>query len=334
MYLGNDLYIHATGFAADARVTINSLNMHDPLYRPDLVSILTACGTIFKKEEQTADAPQEEASSDAASLTPALASCFEEIRPMLDAFAGNVSVLYKDLTTGAAFRYRTDYRHPSASVIKLYLMAAMFRGFEDGEFSPEDRIPVPAADFVPSCGVLTYLDADKNVSLRDLIELMIIVSDNTACNILVDFYGEERLQSYINQTLGLHATSFQRKMFDSARAARGMDNFTSTDETAGLLEQIWNGTLVSEDASRQMLQMLEHQRLNGKIPFHLHAVRPKPVIAHKTGENDGVSHDVAIFEGDHPFLLLFMGSETDVPAWERMIGDLSLQIYEAHRQGC
>ena len=102
------------------------------------------------------------------------------MRPRLEALPGNISALCRNLETGESFAFRPEARHGSASVIKLYLMAAMFQGFADGEFRPEDRLTVREKDCVPSCGVLTYLDRDQEWSLRDLTELMIIVSDNAA----------------------------------------------------------------------------------------------------------------------------------------------------------
>ena len=64
-----------------------------------------------------------------------------------------------------------------------------------------------------------------------------------------------------------------------------------------------------------MYEILKQQRLNGKIPFYLHAIKEAPVIAHKTGEDRGITHDVAIIGQDSPFLLCFLGSETDVPEY-------------------
>ena len=75
--------------------------------------------------------------------------------PRLEALPGNISALCRNLETGESFAFRPEARHGSASVIKLYLMAAMFQGFADGEFRPEDRLTVREKDCVPACGVLT-----------------------------------------------------------------------------------------------------------------------------------------------------------------------------------
>ena len=249
------------------------------------------------------------------------------IQPRLEAMPGNISAVCKNLTTGESFSYRPDASHVPASVIKLFLMAAMYQGFEDGDFSPEDRIPVRREDCVPSCGVLTYLDDGKEVSLRDLTELMIIVSDNTATNVLADFYTLPRLKEFITNRLGLKNTAFRRKMFDAEASRKGIQNASTAEDVAWLLERIWKGELVSPEASARMLETLRHQRLNGKIPFRLHTLENAPRIAHKTGEDDGTTHDVGIIEGEDPLLICLMGNETDVPAFEREMAEIAWELY-------
>ena len=251
----------------------------------------------------------------------------EWIRPRLEALEGNISAVCRILRTGESFEYRAEASHIPASVIKLFLMASMFQGFADGDFRPEDRIPVRREDCVPSCGVLTYLDDGKEVSLRDLTELMIIVSDNTATNVLADFRTLSVVQEFVSDRLGLKDTFFRRKMFDAEASAKGIQNATTARDVAWLLEKIWRGELVNAEASARMLEMLRHQRLNGKIPFRLHTLEDAPCIAHKTGEDDGTTHDAGIIEGPVPLLVCLMGNDTDVPAFEREMSDISWDLY-------
>ncbi len=258
---------------------------------------------------------------------------WESLRQRLDAMPGSVSAVYKNLKTGETFLYRAQAPHPAASVIKLFLMAAVFQELEDGRFSPDDRILVRRSDCVPSCGVLTYLQGEREVSIRDLVELMIIVSDNTACNLLFDLVGEENLAAYLRESLHLTQTVFCRKMFDAKRAAQGVENYVTAADAAWLLESIYRGDLVSPQASKEMYEILTHQGLNGKIPFYLHALPDAPVIAHKTGEDTGVTHDVAVIEGKEPFVLCFLGSETDVPAYERVMAETARDFYLAEVEG-
>lgn len=255
-------------------------------------------------------------------------SYWKELEEKLEQLPGNLSVVYRNLSNGEEFQYREGELHIAASVIKLFLMAAVYQGFEDGKYQKTDRILIKRENCVPSCGVINYLQEEQNLWVRDLVELMVIVSDNTATNALFDFVGEEELNKFIHETLHMPNTAFRRKMFDSKRAAMGIENHITAEDVAQLLEKIYRGTLISEEASREMYQILTHQRLNGKVPFYLHALPKAPVIAHKTGEDSGVTHDVGVIEGAQPFIFVFLGNDTNVPEYEKLMAETSLEVYK------
>ena len=93
-----------------------------------------------------------------------------------------------------------------------------------------------------------------------------------------------------------------------------------------MLTLIEQEKLVSPPASRMMRSILLDQRLNGKIPFFLHSQDID--VAHKTGEDDGITHDVGIIYASTPRILCFMSSETDVPRAERCLQDLARMACE------
>ena len=336
MYLGDDRFIHSTAYAATPCVTINSLNPADEDYREDLAHKITGCGSVFDGWEKTnrlaCDAERENSSTEDTKNEghdlKVPQAYWSRLTERLSELPGNISFVYKNLATEEQFSYRAGEPHLAASVIKLFLMGAVFQSIEEGNIHAEDKIRVRRNDCVPSCGVLTYLGDEREVSVRDLVELMVIVSDNTAANLLFDLVGSDYLRYFIRDVLGMEQTVFLRKMFDSERAAMGIENYVTAADAAILLEKIYRGELVSRAASGEMYRILTHQRLNGKIPFRLHTLQPAPVIAHKTGEDTGVTHDVGIIEGKEPLLVCFLGSRTEVPEYERLIADVSLELYE------
>lgn len=309
MYLGDGRYIHSTAYAATPCVTINSLNPADGDYREDLAHRITGCGSIFDGGKRTE-------------------AYWDGLAKRLSGLPGNISFVFKNLAAGEQFSYRAEEPHLAASVIKLFLMGAVFQRIEEGIIHAEDKVRVKRADCVPSCGVLTYLEGEREATVRDLVELMVIVSDNTAANLLFDLVGSDYLNHFICGILGMKKTVFRRKMFDSERAAKGIENYVTAADAAVLLEKIYRGELVSQEASAAMYRILTHQRLNGKIPFRLHTLQPAPVIAHKTGEDAGITHDVGIIEGKEPLLVCFLGSGTEVPQYERLMADVSWELYE------
>ena len=243
---------------------------------------------------------------------------YKDLLSGLSALPGNLSVWLEDVSSGQTVCHRPDEDHIAASVIKLGVLLAAFEAFETGALDPGQLYSVKPEDKVPSCGALTYLHDGLMVTHADLAVLMIILSDNTATNILADILGI----GYVNGVLeryGLSGMCLRRKMFDGEAAARGLKNTVTARACALFFRRLLKGELVSPDASRKMLSILSDQRLNGKIPFYLHGQGIR--VAHKTGEDDGVSHDAGVIFSDRPVIVVFLGNDTDVPAFERYMQD-------------
>ena len=162
------------------------------------------------------------------------------------------------------------------------------------------------------------------VTVGDLVTLMIILSDNTATNLLIDRLGPDAINR-TREALGLSGrTVCRRKLFMPELSARGITNHVTAADIALLLERIHNGTCVNPAASAEMMDILRNQRLNGKMPFHL---SPRGIrCAHKTGEDydDGITHDVGIILTDPPKIFCFLAEGANVPEAERALQDLAL----------
>lgn len=250
-----------------------------------------------------------------------------EIMKRLELLPGKISFYFENLDTGESIGYREHESMMAASVIKLFVMVSVFEGVERDSFPFTKMFEIKREDCVPSCGALTYLHDQIQVTLMDLVTLMIIFSDNTATNVLIDFIGFD----VINRTiagLGFEKTVLNRKMFDSESSKLGIQNYITACETGRLLKMMHEGTLISRRASERMLSIMKNQQLGGKIPFYLKAVAERPEIAHKTGEDRGISHDVGIIYGKVPFIVCFCGNETDTPRLERLMADISLELYQ------
>ncbi len=136
------------------------------------------------------------------------------------AIPGLTSCWYKNLVTGETFGWEEEEVHSSASTIKIFLMAYIFHKFEKGELRPEERIILRPEQIAPSAGVLSYLRDCRELSIRVLIELMIIVSDNAATNVLMDLAGVDALNAFLKEKLGLKQTRMRRHMMDLDAIAR------------------------------------------------------------------------------------------------------------------
>ena len=253
----------------------------------------------------------------------------QSILDRLAAQPGKIGFYYKNLATGEELMYQEQMPMMAASVIKLFIMAEAYRQIQAGTLSKDQLVTIHKADCVPSCGALTYMHEGLQVTVEDLYTLMIILSDNSATNFLIDIVGQEAVNEGI-RALGYTTTQLNRKMFDTEKSSRGIQNYITAREVGDLLERMYLGQLVSPEASADMIRILKDQRLNSKIPFIIHTLPEHGAIAHKTGEDTGITHDAGIIFTREPFILVFCGNETDVAPYERLMADISLELHQAN----
>lgn len=159
--------------------------------------------------------------------------------------------------------------------------------------------------------------------IKDLYTLMIVVSDNTATNILIDILGMDNINDTMER-LGYKTIKLNRKMMDFCKLDQGIDNYISPKEISNILEKIYLGEILDQEMSKEMERVLKLQKMNHKIPYLIDGYVD---IAHKTGENQGVTHDAGIIYTKNPFILSFFSNDTDVQKAEKFIREIAYELY-------
>ena len=228
----------------------------------------------------------------AASSQDAPSGIEARIGERLRSFRGVMGVAAKRLDTGEEINVNADTRFPTASTIKTAVMLEVFHQIAEGRLRKDQVFTLKNADKVGGSGVLTGLGAGVQLSLADLLHLMIVVSDNTATNLLVDAVGvanvDRRLASY-----GLTRTLLFRATFRDGRAEVHPElerefglGMTTPREMARLMELIATGRAVDRAASDEMFTILKQQQTRYLIPRLLPDEDAGVVVANKTGEDD------------------------------------------------
>lgn len=200
-----------------------------------------------------------------------------ELAEQGEAAGGRVAVVVHRLNGGGeAIEVAADRRFEAASLIKLPILATAL----DSDLPFDERLPVRPA--VSGSGVLAHLADVGEMSIRDLLTLMIAVSDNTATNVLIDRIGREEVNAWCARH-DLTATVLARHMMDLEARARGVNNLTSAADVASVLSRMADSPFA--------VRALEAQQFNDRLPRHL---PPGFRLAHKTGELTGVRHDAGI----------------------------------------
>ncbi|MFN8446098.1 MAG: serine hydrolase [Caldilineaceae bacterium] len=164
----------------------------------------------------------------------------QQLQQQIDLFPGVAGIAVKDLTDGNTISLNADEIFPTASTIKIQILLQLLVRAAAGEVDLEQRIVVDPAQLVLGSGVLSYLDGPVELTLRNIANLMIMVSDNTATNICLEQAGLEATNQLLRQ-LNLTQTVVRRKMMDHLAAVREQENVSTPGELVAILEALYNG---------------------------------------------------------------------------------------------
>ena len=232
----------------------------------------------------------------------------------------SVSVVLRELESGAAvFEFNPALQMKSASTIKVLIMAEAMRQLEAKLLNPNRHIIISDSEKLED-SVIGLLEVES-LTLNDLLTMMIIVSDNTCTNVLIDLLGMNRINDFA-RVLGLKQTVLARKMLDFKAAAAGRENFTSAADLATLFFLIGRRKLPS---SAKMLDILYHQKQGAFRRYLPEEVR----IAHKPGGLPDIAHDAGIIRaGTADYVWCVTTSGASNSAGNELIGDLTKLIYD------
>jgi beta-lactamase class A len=256
-------------------------------------------------------------------------------------------IYMKSLETGEELSVGADRQMETMSTIKIPLMIEALEQIKAGKFHLTDKYTFAAADSQPGTGTIQRLDPGAEMTVKDLITMMIIVSDNTATEVLYRMVGGPDAVNARMDALGLKQTramNIPSKWFPALRAAPSTEQFyrdrkypfglSTPREMGRLLEMMERGTLVDQPSSTLMLDIMRAQLYRTRIPRYLNGYR----VPHKTGDFlPYVGDDVGVLEapGRRIVLTVFTGDHFGSgEALENAIGLVAKDVgdYFAFRQ--
>ncbi|MDQ2915400.1 MAG: class A beta-lactamase-related serine hydrolase [Chloroflexota bacterium] len=249
---------------------------------------------------------------------------FAPARAWLPSLPGEAGAFATDADGHALFCEREDELFPSASLIKVPLVMALYADAARGLLDLDERVAV--GDRVDGSGVLRHMRDVERLSLRDLAMLGIIVSDNTATNRLIERIGVDRVGERLRDW-GCPNSRLSRKMYDFEAAKRGNENVMTARETVSLFARLQRGECEDRATSDAVLAVLEQCQDRTMLLRYLpHATK----VAHKTGTLDESRNDAAIVPGERPVILAaFTRKVRDTGAAVSWLGVLGWCAYRA-----
>ena len=250
----------------------------------------------------------------------------QKLRSIVETSDAVVGLAIKNLATGEKIFINENEVFPQASSIKVYILAELYHQAEQGKFHLSDVLPLPVSVRVTGSGVLNELgESSVSMSIRDYAVLMIVLSDNTATNLLIKQVGMENVNKFL-QSHGAVKTKLQRMMMDLKAAAEGRENIGTPKEVLMILEKLYRGEIVSRKASEDMLSILQKPKdgpIRAGVPADIN-------VANKEGDVEGVRCDVGIVHlPKAPYVICVMTKllvqDSDGP---RIIADISRLAYQ------
>lgn len=258
----------------------------------------------------------------------------QKIEQTIKQSGGDWGIVLEDLDTGEKWTQNANKIFYAASVIKIPIMISVFAAAEDKAFNLSDTIVLKREDMVGGAGVLQKMTAGTSLTIYDLTTLMIIQSDNTATNMLIDLVGHERIQQEMIK-IGLTKSQLYNKLMVVPVHREG-NNILNASEMANIMKKLANGEIISHHACDQMICILKSQQLQSCLPGKL----PHPSsdiiggnkqweMAHKTGSIQNVVHDVGImYVGNRKMIATVLSSGIDNYQAQLAFAKIGWDIYE------
>lgn len=254
----------------------------------------------------------------------------ETLENKVGQFEGEAGIVIKDLDMNWEVSFNKDKLFPSASLVKFPVMAACYYAAWEGRINLNDTLRLGVLEKVSGSGRLKDMQAGSVFNIEELIELMVCESDNTATNMLINLLGPDYLNKFFKE-IGLKNTNLSRKMMDFKSRKKGVENYTTAEDIAHMLEKVYRKEFLNSAPSEKCLELLKKQKVKDRIPAKL----PRDaIVAHKTGLERKVCHDAGVvFTPKGDFLICILTKDAaNSKAAKEFIASVALDTHNYYQQ--
>ena len=221
----------------------------------------------------------------------------EQVKSLVGSFKGKVSLFAKNLDTGETYALNPDERVRTASTIKIAVMIEAFARVNEGKLKWTDELVLTKEKKVGGSGILNELSDNLHLTLRDAVNLMMILSDNTATNLVLDVLTTDAVNARM-ESLGFKNIKIMRKVFAGGESTAGKDpenkkyglGMATPREMVLVMEKLERGEIVSPAVSKDMVDLMKREQGRNAIGRSLWEVP----MASKYGALDRLRSSVAL----------------------------------------
>jgi len=191
----------------------------------------------------------------------------DQVKPIVASFKGKVSLFAKNLDSGETYGLNPDERVRTASTIKIAVMIEAFARVSEGKAKWTDEVVLTKEKKVSGSGILNELSDGLKLTLRDAVNLMMILSDNTATNLLLDVLTTDAVNARM-ESLGFKQIKIMRKVGSGGESAAGKDpenkkyglGMATPREMVLVMEKLERGEVISAAASKEMIDLMKREQ--------------------------------------------------------------------------
>lgn len=195
----------------------------------------------------------------------------DQVKPLVASFKGKVSLFAKNLDSGETYALNADERVRTASTIKIAVMIEAFARVSEGKIKWTDEVVLIKDKKVSGSGILTELSDGLRLSLRDAVNLMMILSDNTATNLVLDVLTTDAVNARM-ESLGFKKIKIMRRIMrrigSGGESAAGKDpenkkfglGMATPREMVLVMEKLDRGEIISPAASKEMIDLMKREQ--------------------------------------------------------------------------
>lgn len=241
------------------------------------------------------DTPKANVNSAEQSAPQEIKELQQQIEELTQPYGSSVSVCIIDASNGNYCHVNSDKAFVSASMIKLAVLCEYMHAVDNGQLDPADRVTLKNMKVVGGTGLI-QTERHASYSYDELCRYMIMYSDNTATNVLINKLGQDAINERV-QALGCKNTSLNRQLM---ALNTNTENWISARDAATILYKIKNGTAASSAMCAKALEYLSKQTDNEGMAEGISS----GAFAHKTGSLRSMRHDGGIVLGKHPHVIV------------------------------
>lgn len=236
----------------------------------------------------------------------------KEIKKYLESRIGTYGFFFEDLKSGYIYGYNENVKMTAAGCMKLPIAVSLIKAAEDNKIDFLDKIKIDGKDKVYGTGIIHEFN-EREYTIFELLVAMLIQSDNTAANKIIDIIDMDNINRDI-KGMGLKNTVLNRKTTDERNSKDEIENITSAYDLAQIWKHLYNATFLNKDNSQMLIDILMRQQIKNKLALYI-PDDLKYEISSKTGDKSGVENDtelIRLSKGNFSFTVLSMGIPNSV----------------------